>query len=190
MLFEKRSWAGIADGSITVAFRRWRRLAVVAGRDRRTPAGIIHVTAVDAVTPADVTDDDARAAGFPSAAALLADLPGATGDPLYRVRFRLADGPDPRAALASDADLTDDDVAAITVRLRRLERRGPWAHEVLRLIRDHPEVRAGDLADLLGRERLDFKLDVRKLKAIGLTESFAVGYRLSPRGAAYLARVS
>ena len=31
-----------------------------------------------------------------------------------------------------------------------------------------------------------FKTDVRKLKALGLTESLAVGYRLSPRGRAYL----
>jgi hypothetical protein len=29
---------------------------------------------------------------------------------------------------------------------------------------------------------------VRKLKALGLTESLEVGYRLSPRGRAYLAR--
>jgi hypothetical protein len=48
-------------------------------------------------------------------------------------------------------------------------------------------VRAGDLADDLGRERLDVKLDVRKLKALGLTISLGVGYRLSPRGEAYLA---
>jgi hypothetical protein len=51
-------------------------------------------------------------------------------------------------------------------------------------------VRAGDLADVLGRERLDFKTDVRKLKNLGLTISLGVGYRLSPRGAAYLARRS
>ncbi len=38
-----------------------------------------------------------------------------------------------------------------------------------------------------GRERLDFKVDVRKLKDLGLTISLGVGYRLSPRGAAYLA---
>jgi hypothetical protein len=31
-----------------------------------------------------------------------------------------------------------------------------------------------------------FKLNVRKLKALGLTESLEVGYRLSPRGAAFL----
>ena len=38
-------------------------------------------------------------------------------------------------------------------------------------------------------ERPAFKLNVRKLKALGLTESLEVGYRLSPRGAAYLQAV-
>ena len=47
-------------------------------------------------------------------------------------------------------------------------------------------MRAGDLADELGRERLPFKTDVRKLKNLGLTISLDVGYRLSPRGEAYL----
>ena len=50
------------------------------------------------------------------------------------------------------------------------------------LIAERPAVRAGDLADQLGRERLAFKADVRKLKALGLTESLDVGYR--PRRAA------
>ena len=36
-------------------------------------------------------------------------------------------------------------------------------------------------------DRPAFKLNVRKLKALGLTESLEVGYRLSPRGAAFLA---
>ena len=59
---------------------------------------------------------------------------------------------------------------------------------MLRLIADRPGVRAGDLAAESGRERLEFKADVRKLKALGLTESLEVGYRLSPRGRAYLDR--
>ncbi len=43
------------------------------------------------------------------------------------------------------------------------------------------------LAEALGWERADFKLHVRRLKELGLTISLDVGYRLSPRGAAYLA---
>ena len=36
----------------------------------------------------------------------------------------------------------------------------------------------------MGRETADFKKDVRKLKELGLTESLAIGYLLSPRGEA------
>jgi hypothetical protein len=57
----------------------------------------------------------------------------------------------------------------------------------LRTIARHPEVRAGDLATALGRDRHSFKIDVRKLKNLGLTLSYPIGYRLSPRGEAYLA---
>ena len=55
-----------------------------------------------------------------------------------------------------------------------------------RLIAERPGVRAPDLAASLGRETLPFKRDVRKLKELGLTESLEVGYRLSPRGQAFL----
>ncbi len=57
----------------------------------------------------------------------------------------------------------------------------------LRLIAERPAVRAADLAAAVGREKAPFKLDVRKLKNLGLTLSLDVGYRLSPRGEAYLA---
>ena len=58
--------------------------------------------------------------------------------------------------------------------------------ETLALIASRPEVRAEDLAAMVGREKPPFKLDVRKLKNLGLTESLRVGYRLSPRGRSYL----
>lgn len=60
---------------------------------------------------------------------------------------------------------------------------GPWTHETLRMIAEQPGVRAPDLATSVGRETRPFKIDVRKLKD---TESLPVGYRLSPRGRAFL----
>jgi hypothetical protein len=77
-------------------------------------------------------------------------------------------------------------------RLRRLDaasRHGPWTRAVLELISDHPGRRAPDLAASRGRETRPFKADVRKLKELGLTESLAVGYQLSPRGQAVLAHL-
>jgi hypothetical protein len=85
--------------------------------------------------------------------------------------------------LRDDAELTADDRAELD---RRLARLGPWARRTLELIEERPATRAGDLARSMGQERLPFKANVRKLKALGLTESLEVGYRLSPRGRAYL----
>ena len=126
-----------------------------------------------------------------SAPALIADLRGTADLDLYRIRFHVVDEPDPRAELAADAALSADDRAEIDRRLDRLDRassHGPWTRDTLRLIERMPAIRAGDLADEVGRERLAFKTDVRKLKNLGLTVSLGVGYELSPRGQAYLDR--
>jgi len=66
---------------------------------------------------------------------------------------------------------------------------GAWTLPTLRLIARRPRVAASKLAAQLGRERDPFKVDVRKLKRLGLTQSFEVGYELSPRGRALLARM-
>jgi hypothetical protein len=110
------------------------------------------------------------------------------GNTLYCVRFRFVEEQDPRSLLAEDSGIRPADVAAIATKLDRMDARslsGAWTRETLRLIAEHPGRRAGDLADMLGRERLDFKRDVRKLKELGLTISLEVGYKLSPRGRAF-----
>ena len=101
---------------------------------------------------------------------------------MYRIELHRV-GEVPVDPLPLDADLNGEEMADLT---RRLDRMGDWSLETLELIEAHPARRAGDLADLLGRERLPFKADVRKLKRLGLTQSLEVGYRLSPRGEAYL----
>ena len=50
------------------------------------------------------------------------------------------------------------------------------------MISKHPGKRAPDLAVSMGMETKPFKINIRKLKELGLTESLSVGYRLSPRG--------
>jgi hypothetical protein len=192
VLFAKRFWPGIADGSVTLTYRRWRRQQVLAGRRYRTPAGIVEVTSVSIASSDEITDEEAQRAGFRDAATLIADLPDRPGADLFRIVFGAVGEPDPRAMLAATADLDDDSTAEISRRLDRLDRasrHGPWTRDVLQLIRDRPAIRAADLAGLVGRDRASFKEDVRKLKNLGLTESLDVGYRLSARGRAYLAYI-
>jgi hypothetical protein len=189
MLFEIRFRDAVQDGSVTITFRRWKRVQAIAGHRYRTAVGMIEVEQVDVVDAAKITDADAKRSGYPSADAVRADLRGTDDLPVYRVRFHAVHDPDPRDELAATADLSTDDVAEITKRLDRLDRAsssGPWTRPTLVLIAERPEVRAGDLADAVGRERAPFKLDVRKLKNLGLTLSLPVGYRISPRGRAYL----
>jgi hypothetical protein len=189
VLVERRAREGIFDGSVTVLVRRWRRPQATAGRVYRTAAGRIAVDEVTVIDPATLTDADADAAGYPTADALRAALRGDDSEPVYLLRVRPADGPDPRAELAGNADLTPADVAELDRRLDRLDRAseiGPWTMSVLTAIQAEPGRRAGDLAEAAGRERLPYKADVRKLKALGLTISLPVGYRVSPRGEAYL----
>lgn len=108
---------------------------------------------------------------------------------MYRIGLEWV-GEDPRIALSSDDDLTGDTISEIAQHLERLDGRsshGPWTRTILQLVADNPGRRAPDLAASLGRETQPFKRDVRKLKNLGLTHSLDVGYRISPRGAAYLA---
>jgi hypothetical protein len=192
VLMQIRFRGGVSSGAVTLTFRRWKRPQVVAGRTYRTAAGRIVVDAIDVVDPTRISQTDARHAGFASPAELRAELRGTDELPTYRIRFHAADDADPRAALASDTALDADAVDEIRARLARLDRAssyGPWTTETLRAIARRPATRAADLAADFGRETQPFKLDVRKLKNLGLTLSLEVGYRLSPRGEAYLAAI-
>jgi hypothetical protein len=188
VLFKRHVLNGLADGTISLAFRRWARPRVQAGSRMRTTIGVLAVDAVDELEVADITEDDARRAGFASRSDLLEDLATQRDGRVYRVSLHVA-GPDPRVELRDRDALNGDELAEVERRLARLDaasRHGAWTLTVLRLIRDRPAVRAGDLAPALGQDTQPFKRDVRKLKELGLTESLEVGYRLSARGRSVL----
>lgn len=191
MLFRAETLEGIRTGQVTLAVRRWRRPTVRAGGTLTTAVGVLAIDSVERIDPSELTEDDARAAG----AASLEELQDASylrrDGELHRIRFRLI-GEDPRIALRERSEMSDDEMAEIVGRLARLDRasrHGDWTAATLELIAERPGVRAGDLAASVGRETQPFKTDVRKLKALGLTESLEVGYRLSPRGATVLDRL-
>jgi hypothetical protein len=244
MLLPNRIAQGVRDGTITLAFRRWEQPRVKAGGTQLTSAGIVRFDAVDEVLdPADLTEADARSAGFASLTALrrqlwpdpagaLRDAAGSYlaagssgtaggplpeevalwppapplpeevalrpsrragpraskgGDHVYRVRLSWV-GEDPRISLRGQVPDAEE-LAGITAAVAKLDagrRTGPWTRPILEWIRDHPGVISTELAALLGREVAPMKADIRRLKALGLTESLRVGYRLSPRGRAYL----
>lgn len=193
MLLNRATAAGIANGSITVVLRRWDAPRVKPAGTQRTPTGTIRIDDVkEYAGDYRVTATQARAAGYPDAASAQAALDRRPAKHVYLIRVSYV-GADERPALAADDALTDDDIAAIGERLSRFDAAstsGPWTRRYLELIRDNEAVRAPELAAREGLDVPRFKRRVRQLKGLGLTISLDVGYRISPRGRAFLAASS
>ena len=188
MLIKDEVVEKIRTGQITVLFRRWSRPGAKAGGTQMTQGGVVGIDTVEVVTEADITDADAVASGYADRDDLIAHL-NYREDPIYRIGVRWI-GEDPRIAMR--ASLDDSDIAEIIAKLEKMDRtskRGAWTQSYLEVIRDMPATYSGLLANYLGISQADFKPWVRKLKALGLTESLEVGYRLSPRGEKVLAAI-
>lgn len=183
MLIRPVDFERIKAGAVDTAFRRWTRPTVRAGGTLTTSMGVLAIEAVDAVAASDIGAEDVRRAGFVDHQTLMAQLDSGRTGTIYRIRMHYV-GDDPRAGLRQAVD----DLDAVEAALARLDARGAWTRQVLDLIEARPATLAQTLADAMGMEKLKFKNRVRQLKGLGLTESLEVGYRLSPRGAALLAR--
>ena len=187
MLIKRAQLDAIVRGEINIAFRKQKRVTVKAGGTLKTIVGVLAIDAVDQVTMKSITAAEARMAGYMDRAELLAILKKGEGS-VYRIALRYQ-GKDPRIALRKQAKLSASEREEIVSKLTGYDQRskqGAWTQRTLRCIAKHPGTFSGDLAEKFGYERAWFKGNVRKLKSLGLTESLEVGYRLSPRGKAFL----
>ena len=180
MQFTRQGSEGILGGRITVSFRNWKRPhAAVGGVYRLRPAGAVKVKVTDVRTVrlSDSATDDLRRAGFDTVAAVAEFLKLPESATVTRVEFELTEEPAAKPPPALSAE-------EVIGRLQASDRRStaPWTAQVLALIRAHPATRAGDLAPAMGWQTPAFKANVRKLKALGLTQSLEPGYRLTELG--------
>jgi len=197
LLFQKRFHAGLLSGDITLTFRRWARTHVRAGgRYRCHPIGVLEVTEVREVRVEEITEADANNTGFAALAELLEYMRSASDTPLlasstvYRVQLRHG-GDGDRVELALEDQLSAEDIEMIAAKLAKLDAKRAWTQKTLAIIAERPRIAASQLAAALGRkDKLEFKEDVRKLKKLGLTQSFEVGYEVSPRGRTYMAAMA
>ncbi|MCZ6835509.1 MAG: hypothetical protein O7G85_07025 [Planctomycetota bacterium] len=189
MLFKTRFHADLRDGSINLTFRKWSRAQVKIGGSYRFDQrpGAIVVDSIDQESVGKIMPPEIKRAGFESLDELKAALrtKGTTisaRTSVFRVAFHFERGSSKKSKSAAP---NQGDVDTLVERLERMDtlsRRGPWTKQVLALIAKHPQRRAGDLAPSLDRELKAFKTDVRKLKGLGLTKSFEVGYELTAFG--------
>ena len=184
MLFRAAILDKIARGEVTIAFRYWRRPTVKAGGRLRTSVGELAIESVERCEPADISERDAREAGFDEKSQLLAKIDQRAGAKLYRIAFRFRSA-DPRVALREMDCLKPAEIETIARTLERLDGTAPsqrWTRQVMRMIADQSGMTAGGIAAALNIEKNALKRKIRKLKELGLTVSLHRGYRISARG--------
>jgi len=64
MLLKRELLEDIKAGKVDVIFRRWSRPTVKAGGTLKTKVGLLAIKAMDEMDAADVTEADAKRAGF------------------------------------------------------------------------------------------------------------------------------
>ena len=185
MQFTKDSHEAIAAGQITVTFRLWKRLHAKVGGQYTVGPVVIEVDSIEMIPFHAVTKRDIKLAGASSRDALRerAAHAGPIDDDtlVYRIEFHVVGAKSTRTATPFD----DDHVALVNTKLDAMDARSKadaWTRVTLRLIAEHEAMVSTDLAAQMHRPRMEFKADVRKLRALGLTESLEVGYRLTPLG--------
>lgn len=184
MLFKVVHLDGIRSGRISVAFRKWKKMAVNESSQVKTAVGIVQVIGIEKFSMKGITAALAAKAGYDNLESLLLDLSKIKEGTLYKISLRYG-GADPRIALRNKTDVTSETIDTILQKLDRLDsfsKNGPWTHQVLTAIQNNPQLRAVDLARLTDREKDWLKINIRKLKNLGLTISHEVGYSISPLG--------
>ena len=190
MLFKQIHLNGILEGRVTLAFRKWKKPAVKPGSLIKTSIGQVKIDHISEVGIADVTEQEAEQAGFGSLGELTKQLQSVDEGSVYRIGVSYH-SPDPRIKLRNQHTLTPSEFSALEAKLARLDqysKQGNWTMEILEAIRQNPRLKAADLAKLTKKEKDWLKLNVRKLKNLGLTISHHPGYEISPLGAAFLDR--
>ncbi len=185
MQFTRDSHEAVASGRITVTLRLWKRLHAKVGGRYAVGSVVIEVDAIEMIPFHAITKRDITLAGASSRDALRARAAHAgpiDDDTLvYRIEFHVVGAKPTEVAAPFD----DEHVAVVIAKLDAMDARskaGAWTRATLRLIGEHEGMVSTELAAQIQRPRMEFKADVRKLKALGLTESLETGYRLTPLG--------
>lgn len=188
MLFTQQHLEGIRSGAISLAFRKWNKLSVKKDSLIKTSVGLVQVTAAQQCTLAEISEEDAINAGFTDLRSLLAMLNKYSSGDIYRIHVNYY-ATDPRLALRAQTTLTTEQLEQLKTKVERLDKlskQGNWTSAILKAIQDNPKLKAADLAIKTGKEKDWLKLNIRKLKNLGLTISYEPGYTLSPLGIYFL----
>ena len=188
MLIKLSQLEAIKFGKVSLIFRRWKKCRVNRGSIIKSPIGQLEIRDIEIIRFEDIPSRDALSAGYPGLSELKESLMARPDGDIYRIEIYYH-SPDPRIELRNKVDISEAEYGQLLSKLARLDRRGMWVQSVLTVIQEHPRLRAIELAEKLGKPKDWLKINIRKLKNLGLTISLDTGYILSPRGEKVLNRI-
>lgn len=191
MLFKSKFLTLIEKGTVKVAFRKWVRPSVKESGTLLTPVGQLRIKSLITIRYEEINDDEILRAGYKNRSELDKELSFKEEGDIYRIEFELEKA-DPRIELRENANISDAEMSGILTKLKQFDSNGKvknWTFRILKAVHDEPEKRAIEYATELGYEKQWFKLNIRKLKNLGLTISLTDGYKISPRGEAILKKL-
>ena|SRR5690606_18457876 len=184
MPFKKKFLVLIENGKIYTAFRKWIRPSVSESGTLLTPVGQLRIKSLNKVEYDQITDDEVVQAGYEHREELDKELAFKDSGDIYRIEFEL-EGVDPRIELRENVEISNDEMTKVIAKLKRLDASGKvknWTYKVIEIVDSEPGKYAIEYSSKLGYEKEWFKLNIRKLKNLGLTISLTDGYEISPRG--------
>lgn len=190
MLFKEIHLNGIKSGKITLAFRKWQKASVKEGSLLHTSIGLVEIRKIKTVDETDITDKDALHTGFANKKQLLQSFTHNSTGTIFKISVCYHSA-DPRIKLREQTELSEQQFTDLKKKLERLDnhsKQGYWTEKILLTIKDNPNLHAIDIAKLTGFEKEWLKLNIRKLKNLGLTISHTLGYELSPLGKTFVQR--
>ncbi|MCE6991913.1 hypothetical protein [Dyadobacter sp. CY323] len=192
MLFTMKHLNDIKSGKISLAFRKWKKPGAKSGSRIQTGIGLVEITSFAECGRETITEQDAVQAGFRDLKSLLAVLDKVAEGTIYKIGVKYF-SEDPRIDLRQKMEITDEEFEALKEKLDHLDKGsklGSWTIKTLKAIQENPMLRAADLAVKARKEKEWLKLNIRKLKNLGLTVSHEPGYTLSPLGESVLERLT
>lgn len=184
MLFKKKFLTLIENGKICTAFRKWSRPSVRESGTLLTPVGQLRIQSIDKIEYSQITEGEIFQAGYQNRQELDKELAFKDKGDIYKIHFEL-ERADPRIKLRANTDILNDEMNEIISKLKRYDTSGKiknWTFKVLEILDREPGKYAIEYATKLGYEKEWFKMNIRKLKNLGLTISLSNGYDISPRG--------
>ena len=188
MLLKNKTIEGIQSGKTTLIFRRWKKAGVKKGGTQMTQKGVVGIDDIRVVTEDQITESDAKKAGFKSKDELLAQMYDRDED-IYKIKVHWV-GEDPRKALRTNDKLTQKEIDEIIGKLEKFDRDSQRGQLDTTLPANDPRPAKHPRSDPRRTDRThhtDIQTMGPQTKSSRPDRSLRPGYRLSPRGQKVLA---